>query len=99
MRMCKVIGHVVASAKHECLQGRRILAVSPIEGKGDPTVPMQLAIDGVGAGVGDEVLVCESGVASSQVTGLDYPPVRSVVVGLVDEERADRGSPTDAAGA
>ncbi len=85
MRVCRVIGFVVATAKHTALEGRRILVVSPVEGRGDPTVPMQLAVDGVGAGVGDEVIVSESGAAGSRATGLEYPPVRSVVVGIVDE--------------
>ena len=85
MRVCRVIGFVVATAKHAALEGRRILVVSPESGRGDPTVPMQLAVDGVGAGVGDEVVVSESGAAGSRATGLEYPPVRSVVVGIVDE--------------
>ena len=84
MRVCRVIGHVVAVAMHECLDGRKILVVAPLEEKGDPMAPMQLAVDGIGAGIGDEVLVCESGVAGGQVTRRNYPPVRSVVVGLVD---------------
>ena len=85
MRVCKVIGHVVATAKHPALEGRKILVVSPVAGRGDPTVPMQLAVDGVGAGIGSEVLVSESGAAGSKATGLEYPPVRSVIVGIVDE--------------
>lgn len=84
MRVCKVIGHVVATAKHPVLEGRKILVVSPVAERGDPLVPMQLAVDGVGAGIGNEVMVSESGAASAQVTGLEYPPVRSVVVGIVD---------------
>ena len=85
MRVCRVIGYVVSTAKHPALEGRKILVVSPVEGRGDPTVAMQLAIDGVGAGVGDEVVISESGAAGSRATGLAYPPVRSVVVGIVDE--------------
>ena len=84
MRVCKVIGHVVATVKHPSLEGRTILAVSESPGRGDPTVPMQLAVDGVGAGVGDEVMVSESGAAGADVTGIQYPPVRSVVVGIID---------------
>ena len=84
MRLCRVIGYVVCTAKHPALEGRKILVVSPVEGRGDPTVPMQLAADAVGAGVGDEVVISESGAAGSRVTGLAYPPVRSVVVGIVD---------------
>lgn len=84
MRMCRVIGHVVATAKHPILQGKKLLVVTGLEGKNDPTVPMQLAIDGVGAGIGSQVMVSESGIAGGQVTGVKAPPVRSVVVGLID---------------
>ena len=84
MRVCKVIGQVVATAKHPVLQGRKIMVVSGVEGKSDPTIPMQLAVDAVGAGVGSEVLVTESGGGGQKVTGLEYPPVRSVIVGIVD---------------
>ena len=85
MKLCKVIGYVVSTAKHPALEARKILVVSPVAGRGDPTVPMQLAVDGVGAGIGSEVMVTESGSAGSQVTGLEYPPVRSVIVGIVDK--------------
>jgi ethanolamine utilization protein EutN len=84
MRVCKVIGYVVSTAKHPCLESRKILVVAALAGRGDPTVPMQLAVDGVGAGIGNEVIVSESGAAGRQVTGLEYPPVRSVIVGIVD---------------
>lgn len=84
MKLCKVIGQVVATSKHPSLEGRTILVLRPSAGRGDPSEPMQLAIDGVGAGVGDEVIVSESGMAGRQVTGVEYPPVRSVIVGIVD---------------
>jgi len=84
VKMSRVIGHVVSTSKHPALEGRKILVVTPVEGKGDPTEAMQLAVDGVGAGIGSEVLVTESGAAGSQVTGVKYPPVRSVIVGIVD---------------
>lgn len=84
MRLCRVIGHVVATAKHPALQGKKILIVTGSPERGDPSTPMGLAVDGVGAGVGSEVLVVDSGEAGSQVTGVDHPPVRSVIIGIVD---------------
>lgn len=84
MRICKVIGQVVTAIKHPSLAGRTILAVAESPGRGDPSVAMQLAVDGVGAGIGDEVMVSESGAAGAEVTGIKYPPVRSVIVGIVD---------------
>jgi ethanolamine utilization protein EutN len=52
-----VIGHVVSTSKHPALAGKKILVVRSSEGRGDPTEAMQLAIDSVGAGLGDEVIV------------------------------------------
>ena len=85
MRLCKTIGHVVATVKHPVLEGCKIMVVSALEGRGDPSVPMQLAVDGVGAGIGSRVMVTESGAAGAEVLGMPYPPVRSVIVGIVDE--------------
>ena len=84
MRLCKVIGYVVTTVKHPILEGKKLLVVSGLEGLNDPTVPMQLAIDGVGAGIGSQVVVSESGIAGGLVTGIKAPPVRSVIVGIID---------------
>ena len=79
MKRCRVIGHVVANAKHAVLTGQKIMVVKQ-EGVG----LMQLALDGVGTGIGSLVLVSESGTAGVQVTGWEYPPARSVIVGIID---------------
>ena len=84
MRMCRVIGHVVSTVKHPIIQGKKILVITGEAGSDDPTVPMGLAIDGVGAGIGNRVLVADSGTAGGIVTGVERPPVRSVIVGIVD---------------
>ena len=79
MKHCRVIGHVVANAKHPALEGQKIMVV-----KAEAGGAMQLALDGVGAGIGSEVIVAESGTAGAQVTGWEYPPARSVIVGIID---------------
>ena len=84
MRVCTVIGRVVSTAKHPALRGRTILAVVDEKKGRDPQNPLDLAIDGVGAGPGNRVLVSESGAAGGEVIGIEFPPVRSVVVGIVD---------------
>jgi ethanolamine utilization protein EutN len=84
VKLCTVIGRVIATSKHPCLEGRTLLVLRAPEGRGDPAEPLQLAVDGVGARVGDEVIVTESGAAGREVTGMDFPPVRSVIVGIVD---------------
>lgn len=81
MRLSTVIGTVVATSHHPALGGRRLLIVDDGDGGSGG---LQLAIDGVGAGTGCHVLVSDSGAAGADVTGLEFPPVRSVVVGIVD---------------
>ena len=80
MRVARVIGNVVAAERHPALGRRRILVVDD----GDGDAALQLAVDAVGAGPGCRVLVADSGAAGSAVTGLEFPPVRSVVVGILD---------------
>jgi microcompartment protein CcmK/EutM len=84
MRVCSVIGHVVSTVKHPALVGRTILAVIDEKNIDDLQAPLQLAIDGIGAGPGNRVLVSESGAAGAEVVGSDFPPLRSVVIGIVD---------------
>ena len=86
MRMARVIGNVVAAEHHPALDRRRILIVDD----GDGAAALQLAVDAVGAGPGCRVLVADSGAAGREGTGREFPPVRSVVVGIVD--RIGKGS-------
>jgi microcompartment protein CcmK/EutM len=72
------------------LARRKILVLS--DGGGDDA-PLQLAIDAVGAGIGTQVLVSESGAAGAEATGIEYPPIRSVVVAMIDSNsRVDKDS-------
>jgi len=84
VKVCTVIGRVIATSKHPSLQGRTLLLLVARPGRGDPAEAVQVAVDSVGARPGDEVLVTESGAAGRQVTGWEFPPVRSVIVGIVD---------------
>ena len=47
---------------------------------------LQVAVDGVQAGIGSRVLVTQSGSAGAEVTGEEMSPFRSVIVGIIDEE-------------
>lgn len=85
MRVCRVVGHVVASSKHPVLAGQKIMVVRP---EGEEGGALQVAVDGVQAGIGNRVLVVQSGAAGAAVTGAKQPPCRSVIVGIIDEEVA-----------
>ncbi len=82
MKICTVIGQVVSNSKHPLLEGQKIM-VMKAEGEDGG---LQVAVDGVQAGVGCKVIVAQSGAAGAELTGVEWPLFRSVIVGIVDEE-------------
>lgn len=85
MFLARVTGVVVATIKHPHLHARKLLLVAPEPVPGRPVAPEVIALDSVDAGVGDRVLVADEGNAAAQVLGLPRGPVRTVIVGVVDE--------------
>ncbi|MCX5801900.1 MAG: EutN/CcmL family microcompartment protein [Candidatus Eisenbacteria bacterium] len=84
MFLAQVVGKIVATIKHNDLHGRKILLVRPLDSSLAPTGKTVLAVDSVDAGSGDVVLVADEGNAASQVLGMERGPVRTVIVGVVD---------------
>ena len=82
MKVCMVIGHVVSNSKHPLLAGQKIMVVRAEGEEGG----LEVAVDGVRAGIGSKVIVTQSGAAGAELTGAEAPPFRSVIVGIVDEE-------------
>lgn len=84
MFLGRVIGEVVSTVKHPSLNGRKILVIDMLTPDRKPIGESVLAIDSVDAGVGDFVLVVDEGTSAALVTGLPDPPIRTVIVGVVD---------------
>ena len=80
----RVIGEVVSTIKHASLRGRKLLVVEKTDTTGRVLGESQLAVDSVDAGVGDLVLVVDEGGSAAIVTGLPNPPIRTVIVGVID---------------
>lgn len=57
MEVGKIIGTVISTVKHEVYEGKRLLVVQQLDLEGRPQGPVRLAVDYVGAGVGDLVLI------------------------------------------
>jgi microcompartment protein CcmK/EutM len=86
MRLCRVLGSVVATVKHPAYAGQKLLIVQPIEPDGRDAGASFLAVDTVQAGPGDRVLVMSEGNGVRQILQLgDRVPIRSLVVGIVDQ--------------
>jgi len=84
MRVCRVIGNVVASAQHPAYDGRKVMLVRPEGPSGAPVGETFIAVDHVQAGPGDRVLVLTEGNGVRQLLGKDSGPIRSIIVGIVD---------------
>lgn len=85
MFLARVVGTVVSTIKHESYANTKLMLVQPITPEGDDAGDSLLAVDTVGAGVGENVVVLRQGVAAAQILGVDRPPIRSVIAGIVDE--------------
>ena len=64
MQIAQVVGTVVSTQKHRKLEGAKLLLVQPHAPDGTPRGPVLLAIDSVGAGIGERVLVVIEGKAA-----------------------------------
>ena len=84
MQIATVVGTVVATKKHAALDGAKLLLVQPQTPEGEPRGPVLLAIDAVGAGVGERVLVVIEGKAAGQALGRKAAAVDAAIIGIVD---------------
>jgi ethanolamine utilization protein EutN len=89
MFLAKVEGSVVATKKDTSLSGRKLLLVRPqlVDDK-DPTkfrpgVNTIVAVDSVGAGIGEMVMFTQ-GSSARLAPGMKDSPVDAVIVGIVD---------------
>jgi len=85
MILGKIAGRITATICHPATDGRKLLIVDKLHPDGSPTGEYVIALDVIDAGAGETVLVLDEGNSARQI--LDEPdwPVRSVVVGIVDE--------------
>jgi ethanolamine utilization protein EutN len=86
MQIGEVIGTATATVKHPSMKGWKLLVVQPyqVDGRttdGDPV----LAIDSLGAGRGERVIITSDGAGTRALLGTEVTPVRWSVLGIADE--------------
>ncbi len=84
MHIGQVVGTVVSTQKHRKLEGAKLLLVQPQTPEGTPRGPTLLAIDSVGAGVGERVLLVVEGKAAGDALGRKAAPVDAAIIGIID---------------
>ena len=86
MNLCRVLGTVVATEKHPAFHARKLLVVQPVDEHQQPLGKSFVAVDNSSsAGKGDLVLVLREGNGVRQVLGDKTLPIRSLIVGVVDQ--------------
>jgi microcompartment protein CcmK/EutM len=86
MQIARVIGTVVATVKNESLHGRKILIVQTLDADLQPKGKPMVALDAVGAGVGELVFWCRGKEASFPFKR-DETPTDCTIVGIIDSDK------------
>ncbi|SHM88384.1 ethanolamine utilization protein EutN [Caldanaerovirga acetigignens] len=89
MIIAKVVGNVVATKKNEGLVGAKLLVVKPVNEKDEDgnlkeEEKFLVAVDSVGAGIGEMVLLV-TGSTATKIMNDANAPVDAAVVGIIDE--------------
>jgi ethanolamine utilization protein EutN len=85
MQIARVVGTVVSTQKHRKFEGAKLLLVQPVTPADEPRGPALIAVDSVGAGVHEKVLIVIEGRAAGEALGKKAAPVDAAVIGIIDE--------------
>jgi ethanolamine utilization protein EutN len=80
----RVVGTLVSTQKHRKFEGAKLLIVQPLAPDDMPQGAAVLAVDGVGAGVNEKVLIVLEGRAAGEALGKKAAPVDAAIVGIID---------------
>ena len=86
MQLARVIGTVVSTIKNDSLDGRKLLVVQTVDKNLQANGKPMVAVDAVGAGVGELVFWCRGKEASFPFKREDTP-TDCTIVGIVDSEK------------
>ena len=84
MQIARVIGSLVSTQKNRKFDGAKLLLVQPLNEDDTPRGTAFLAVDSVGAGVSEKVLVVLEGRAAGEALGRHWAPVDAAIIGIID---------------
>lgn len=91
MILARITGSVVSTIHHPVIDGRKLLLAERLDHNGEPAGGYLIAMDAIGAGKGETVLVLDEGNGARQILDDPAAPVRSIVVAIVDALRIEPG--------
>lgn len=86
MIVAKVLGSAVATLKHDSLKTTKLLLVQSADASGKPDGPIFIAVDLVGAGEG-ELVVVSQGSSARMASAQNSSPIDAAIVGILDSLR------------
>lgn len=84
MILARIIGSITSTIHHPAIEHRKLLLAERLDSTGQPSGGYLIAIDAIGAGQGETVLILDEGTGARQILADATAPVRSIVVGIVD---------------
>lgn len=85
MKMALVMGKAVSTHKLPIFENRTLLLCQPLDLDRRPSGQPMLAMDTVGAGEGEVVLIIKEGRGAREFTGHEKPATRTMIVAIVDQ--------------
>ena len=84
MILARITGNVVSTIHHPIVDGKKMLLAERLDQDSKPTGGYVIAMDAIGAGMGETVIILDEGSGARQILDDDQAPIRSIVVGIVD---------------
>jgi len=85
MILGKVAGSIYSTINHEFYNNKKLLLIDKLDSRKKPTGEYLIAVDSVGAGSGEVVLVIDEGNSARQIVDDKTAPIRSIIIGIVDQ--------------
>ena len=86
MQTALVLGNATSTTKHPTLENLKLLVCQPLMSDNQtPDGPPLLAVDHLGAGAGETVMLTSDGGAVKEIFKIENSPIRWAVLGLIDE--------------
>jgi len=85
MILGRVCGAIHSTINHEFYDNKKLLIIDRINTDGSPTGKYLIAVDSVGAGSGETVLIVDEGGSARQIVDDQTAPIRSIIIGVVDQ--------------
>ncbi|MDQ1318456.1 MAG: hypothetical protein QG588_2118 [Candidatus Poribacteria bacterium] len=90
MYIAKVIGKMVSVIKHKSYDSKKLLIVQRLDLDSHPVGPAIMAIDYIGAGEGDTVLVARTPGLAQEIFQIENAPICELIIAVVDSVDIDK---------